>query len=81
MRVVVAAIASLIVVVSASASDRPPQTIYEQWRQANEGCRGGSGEDPETIATCKHRSAIDKQMASAGWCYVSPAIEWRRCAR
>ncbi|MGX9117877.1 hypothetical protein ACWTU6_14515 [Mesorhizobium sp. BHbsci] len=64
----------------------PPTKLIRQWEAANEYCRGGSGDDPQTAMACKARDALSRQLESAKWCYgkngqSSYQYKWHRCQR
>ena len=81
------AFAALIVAVGpVAAAERPPAALYQRWSQANEDCRGGSGDSTDTMAACEYRNTIDRRMAAAGWCYGRPGdsgfqMDCHRCGR
>ena len=54
--------------------DEPASTanlddLISDWHEENEGCRGGSGDDPNTEKACDRRSAIALKIEEIGWCY------------
>jgi hypothetical protein len=44
-------------------------TLIKRWRQENEQCRGGHGDDPRTDAACAARMTYDAKLSAIGWCY------------
>jgi len=60
------------------------EELLRRYDVENEGCRGGSGDDPETDRACERREQVSAQLQAAGWCYGENAaygyqMEWRRC--
>lgn len=45
------------------------QQLIAQWDDLNDRCRGGSGDEQATWASCDQRSKIDQQLEAQGWCY------------
>jgi len=43
--------------------------MIDEWRRLNEQCRGGSGDDPATMAACDQREAATARLKAAGICY------------
>ncbi|HJE71673.1 hypothetical protein [Pseudomonas oryzihabitans] len=43
--------------------------LLEQIDDLNEQCRGGSGDDPRTMAACNKRDAFLSRLTKSGWCY------------
>ena len=72
---------------SAQAQSRnDPRTMQRLWYQANEQCRGGSGDDKATLDACDEREAYSKRLGQIGWCYGEPdqagyQMKWHRCGR
>lgn len=70
-----------------SASDRPTgkaKELIARVDQLNDRCRGGSGDDPNTMKACEQREAAMAQVRKAGWCWGpedAPGYEqrWIRC--
>lgn len=46
-----------------------PDDLIEQWLDAEEGCRGGFGNDPATWKACDVRTGIIAQLHKVGWCF------------
>lgn len=64
----------------------PPTKIIRQWEVANENCRGGSGDDPQTDKACRSRDALSRQLEAAKWCYGKQGqsgyqYKWHRCGK
>jgi hypothetical protein len=58
--------------------------LIGQWHSANEGCRGGLGDDAATFKQCNQRDALGARLSAAKWCYgregqSSFEYEWHRC--
>ena len=86
MRLAIAAVALVVAVGPGWAADKPPAALYQRWVQANEDCRGGSGDSADTMTACEYRNTIDRKMAAAGWCYDDGGkgsfyLDWCRCRR
>lgn len=80
------ALVALVTATPAMAAERPPAALYQRWLHANEDCRGGPGDSPDTMTACEYRNTIDRKMAAAGWCYGSDTefgvnANWHRCRR
>lgn len=63
-----------------------PTRLIRQWQAANENCRGGSGDDPQTEKACNARDALSRQLEAAKWCYgkkgqSSYQYKWHRCGK
>ncbi|RWA81318.1 hypothetical protein [Mesorhizobium sp.] len=64
----------------------PPTKLIRQWQAANEHCRGGSGDDPQTGKACNARDALARQLEAAKWCYGKNGqsgyqFKWHRCGK
>jgi hypothetical protein len=58
------------------------QILIEQWADEDENCRGGSGDDPNTIDACDRRSGVSARLERLGYCYdgdTTASAEWKRC--
>lgn len=62
----------------ASLSSEPAQ-LAQQWGDAYEACRGGSGDDPATAAACSLEERIGQKLEAVGWCFKPGAAEWKPC--
>jgi len=72
------------IVHSIAASRDDPDTMIELWYQANEQCRGGSGDNPATLDACDERESYAKRLDQLGWCYGeenqdSSQRQWHHC--
>ncbi len=57
----------------------PVQQLVSQYDSANEGCRGGSGDDPATRRACQRREDIYSRIQNAGWCWgPADAFEYQK---
>lgn len=71
--------------VAASAVQEPKQSVsqlIEQWEELNENCRGGSGDDPDTMKACDQRTGVSDRLEAMGYCYngeTTASSEWNRC--
>ena len=66
-----------------AAGDTTPALLREQ-AELNSLCRGGSGDDPRTIAACKKRDAVSRALGGMGWCFGKEGEfeyqkQWHRC--
>ena len=58
--------------------------LLELWRQKNDKCRRGEGDDIQTQIACDAREGYDKQLDALGWCYGKKGqadyqMEWHPC--
>lgn len=58
--------------------------LISRWIEAENKCRGGPGDDPETDMACEEREQIDSRLTAAGWCYGEPGqygyeMKWHEC--
>ncbi|MBZ9940140.1 hypothetical protein LB533_03375 [Mesorhizobium sp. BR1-1-13] len=63
-----------------------PARLIRQWQAANENCRGGSGDDPQTVKACGARDVLADQLEAAKWCYGKNGqsgyqYKWHRCQK
>src|SRR5438477_5898753 len=66
-----------------SGTGRDPAALIRLWKQENEKCRGGSGNDPRTDAACASRQTYDAKLRAIGWCYEyqgAATVDWHPCA-
>ncbi|TGE01752.1 hypothetical protein [Methylobacterium nonmethylotrophicum] len=72
----------------AGAAQAGPATdvprLLRDWTAQNGTCRGGSGDDPATLAACERRDVLHQRLTAAGWCYGRPGDAgyqrvWRPC--
>jgi hypothetical protein len=69
-----------------AASRNDPATMINLWYEANEQCRGGSGDDQTTMDACDERGAYAKRLDQLGWCYGKHnqsgyQMKWHRCTK
>ena len=60
------------------------EELLKRYDAEDEGCRGGSGDNPETDRACVRREEVSARLKAAGWCFGENAaygyqMEWRRC--
>lgn len=60
--------------------------LVSAWDDANSRCRGGSGNEPKTLAACGERDSYDVMLAGRQWCYGENAQAgyqafWAPCAK
>lgn len=56
--------------------------LIEKWEGLNENCRGGSGDDPDTMKACDQRSGVSERLEALGYCYSreeNSTEVWRTC--
>jgi hypothetical protein len=68
------------------AKANSPGQLIRQWEAANENCRGGAGDDPQTMKACSSRDALSRQLEAAKWCYGKNGqsgyqYKWHRCRK
>jgi hypothetical protein len=78
------ALASGAGLAAAAPPDDGSTELLRRFEALNGACRGGRGDDPETIEACAGRDAVFRDLAWAGWCFgrdgeVEARREWRRC--
>ena len=56
-----------------------PNTLISRWTDENDRCRGGSGDEPETLQACDRRDLLDEQLTNESWCLRFPGESWHRC--
>lgn len=90
------AIAAAVAMLSSCSSwadylpaDTPPKiaAAIKNVEDLNDKCRGGSGDNPETMAFCDKRDAAYSAIHKQGWCYgddsraqVESEKQWQPCA-
>lgn len=64
-----------------TTSKRSDQALIDLWADANDDCRGGSGDDPATKKACDRRSKAVSDLQKRGLCYksVKGGQDWVRC--
>nr|CBZ40054.1 hypothetical protein PSPSV_C0019 [Pseudomonas savastanoi pv. savastanoi] len=55
-----------------SLSHSQSRSLLKQESILNDACRGGSGDDPNTMRACDERDKIVNQLHQSGWCYGKP---------
>ena len=69
----------------AYSAQRPnTPALIKRWIEANGYCRGGSGDDRETLAWCSVREGLSEVLAVRDWCYGKKdeygyQLKWHRC--
>ncbi|WBV42539.1 hypothetical protein [Pseudoroseomonas cervicalis] len=68
------------------ADQRNATTLVALSNDADERCRGGSGDNPETHIACAERTEIGERLAVVGWCYGRQGqygyqMNWHQCGR
>lgn len=69
---------------SASASPDVVAPEINRWHDLNGLCRGGSGDNPETMVRCAERDSVGRALGGMGWCHgregeVGYQHEWHPC--
>src|SRR5690242_4704101 len=76
-------------------ADQPPlpagwpanvKALITRSEAANDRCRGGSGDNPETFKACDRRAVYERQLDRLGWCKGREGEAgfekwWHRCGR
>jgi len=62
----------------------PSKTLIDLWYDANDRCRGGSGDAPLTMAACAEREKLSSRLESLGRYYgklgqIGAEMEWHIC--
>jgi Bacterial SH3 domain len=62
----------------------PAATLIELWDDANDRCRGGSGDSAATDAACIEREKLGEKLDGLDWCYgmrgqIGADMSWHRC--
>jgi hypothetical protein len=76
-----------LLVTPLSATERPNiRAMIERSNEANDYCRGGSGDDRETLAWCDVREALDEVLNVRNWCYGKQGEfgyqnKWHACTK
>lgn len=60
-----------------TSSDTDLKALISQWADANEGCRGGHGDDPATDRACEQRWEFKEKLGQLGYCYAN--FDWNPC--
>lgn len=81
-----AALCFMTIGVSPGLADGKPsvEEIIKQVTAANSLCRGGSGDDKETLAWCDVRAALQVVLELRNWCYGKEnqdayQYQWHQC--
>ncbi|WP_242219873.1 hypothetical protein [Shinella zoogloeoides] len=56
--------------------------LIEKWEELNENCRGGFGDDPNTMKACDQRSGVSERLEALGYCYdreKNSTEVWKAC--
>jgi hypothetical protein len=75
----------LLLLLAAPAAAQPrPDGLLALESQANALCRGGSGDDPQTIQACEVRDDLVRRLLALDWCRgrqgeVGAEMSWHRC--
>lgn len=62
-------------VTAMAASRAELASLMTNWYAANAECRGGSGDNPQTIAQCERREEIGGRLSKLG-CSVGAGSKW-----
>jgi hypothetical protein len=70
----------------AAPVEAPPKApeMIARWQDANNRCRGGSGDDTETWVACGQRDVWDEMLKRSGYCYgkrgeAGHRMKWHVC--
>ena len=53
---------------STKAAPSTPKQLMQDWLEANEDCRGGFGNDPNTMKACDRRAEVREKLLAIGYC-------------
>lgn len=53
---------------STKAAPSTPKQLIQDWLEANEDCRGGFGNDPNTMKACDRRAEVREKLFAIGYC-------------
>lgn len=61
------------------------RAMIGEYRQLQDRCRGGSGDDSNTIQACRERDSMFEKITAAGWCYGKEGQaeyekDWHSCS-
>ncbi|RUV37408.1 hypothetical protein [Mesorhizobium sp. M7A.F.Ca.MR.148.00.0.0] len=77
-KVLAAATAALLVFTVAPALAKPNKAALEKsYLDLNEQCRGGSGDDPDTIKACDQREEVSARLRQLHVCFAGDRFQ--RC--
>ncbi|WP_027162329.1 hypothetical protein [Mesorhizobium sp. WSM1293] len=75
-KVLAAATAALLVFTVAPALAKPNKAALEKsYLDLNEQCRGGSGDDPDTIKACDQREEVSAQLRQLHVCFAGDRFQ------
>lgn len=77
------AVAVFCVSTNAFANDNP-KDLQKVWATLNDLCRGGPGDDAQTLRFCDQRTLFEKKLNKVGYCYGESnqfqyQMEWHHC--
>ena len=60
-----------------------PRDLIVAWGQADEECRGGKPDSPDTAESCVEREVIQTDLEKRGYCLPGPTVTetWKPCTR
>ncbi|CDZ64772.1 hypothetical protein NOJ05_07015 [Neorhizobium galegae] len=65
---------------STKAASSTPKQLIQDWLEANEDCRGGYGNDPNTMKACDRRADVGDKLLAIGYCEGDVRkAPWVRC--
>lgn len=77
-KVLAAATASLLLLTATPLAAKPNKAALEKsYLDLNEQCRGGSGDDPDTIKACDQREEVSAQLRQLHVCFAGD--RFKRC--
>jgi hypothetical protein len=71
---------------AAAREDVTTSSLVKRWYEANGFCRGGSGDNPETLAWCEARDGLEAVLRARGMCFgkagqASYQMKWHKCGK
>lgn len=80
LNALVAATAALFLLTApALAAKANPAALEKAYLDLNEQCRGGSGDDPDTIKACDQREQVSARLRELNICFAGD--RFRRCRK
>ncbi len=76
-KVLAAATASLLLLSATPLAAKQPRAALEKaYLELNEQCRGGSGDDPDTLKACDEREKVSAQLRQIHVCFVGDRFQY-----
>lgn len=60
------------------------RALLKTFGELNDQCRGGPGDNPNTLKACDKREAVARKLDAADWCYgkhrqAGYQMKWHKC--